>query len=440
MSKNQSKNMIGKKKLVFLLIMMMVTATVVPAISISATKQPTNVSNQNAEKHSISRTVPSYIFTHVEPILQGTGNYTIPVCMNNVGQMVGTSRGREVLWNPDGSIIDIGDSYYFGVAAINDAGQIAGTIFNYDEHEHAVVWQNGLLTYLPELPNFIYRARAKDINNAGQIVGYESGTGGIIAVIWQQGLSGWQVRNISRIDYNYSTFANGINDAGWIAGSVDVNATVWMPDGSGGYIQNNLGMFSGDRDSESVDINDNGFATGVSVYYPPGGGWVNHPFQWLPYTGTLVPMQIGGYPMRMNNNRDVVGYDHTLWPYPVAVLWHNMVRYDLNTLVVNPPLYPLTTGMDINNRGQIVGEYGSFSGSTNIRLGFRLTPVTLGDMNIDGRVNSFDIDPFILALTNPQEYSAQHDNLNPVYVGDINHDGLVNAFDIDPFIALLNGQ
>ena len=30
----------------------------------------------------------------------------------------------------------------------------------------------------------------------------------------------------------------------------------------------------------------------------------------------------------------------------------------------------------------------------------------LGDMNCDGAVNSFDIDPFVLALTNPAAYQA----------------------------------
>jgi hypothetical protein len=63
----------------------------------------------------------------------------------------------------------------------------------------------------------------------------------------------------------------------------------------------------------------------------------------------------------------------------------------------------------------------------------------LGDMNCDGVVNGFDIDPFVLALIDRAAYAAQYpdcDYLN----GDANGDGLVNAFDIDPFVALLTGM
>ena len=63
----------------------------------------------------------------------------------------------------------------------------------------------------------------------------------------------------------------------------------------------------------------------------------------------------------------------------------------------------------------------------------------IGDMNCDDLVNSFDIDPFVLALTDPAGYAAAYpacDLLN----GDINEDGLVNSFDIDPFVDLLTGD
>jgi len=61
-----------------------------------------------------------------------------------------------------------------------------------------------------------------------------------------------------------------------------------------------------------------------------------------------------------------------------------------------------------------------------------------GDLNCDGVVNPFDIDPFILALTDPAGYAAAFPaclGLN----GDANADGILNPFDIDPFIALLTG-
>ena len=60
----------------------------------------------------------------------------------------------------------------------------------------------------------------------------------------------------------------------------------------------------------------------------------------------------------------------------------------------------------------------------------------LGDLNCDGAVNTFDIDPFVLALTNPSAYTAAHPDC-PITNADANGDGDVNAFDIDPFVLLL---
>jgi len=63
---------------------------------------------------------------------------------------------------------------------------------------------------------------------------------------------------------------------------------------------------------------------------------------------------------------------------------------------------------------------------------------SVGDLNCDGLINAFDIDPFVLAMSNPTEYEQQYPNCNYM-LADINRDGQVNAFDIDPFVELLTG-
>jgi hypothetical protein len=70
---------------------------------------------------------------------------------------------------------------------------------------------------------------------------------------------------------------------------------------------------------------------------------------------------------------------------------------------------------------------------------FRVDVARPGDLNCDEVVNPFDIDPFILALTDPAGYQAAFPNCD-ILTADCNADGLVNAFDIDPFIALLTGR
>ncbi|MBL8877811.1 MAG: hypothetical protein JNG88_01725 [Phycisphaerales bacterium] len=59
-----------------------------------------------------------------------------------------------------------------------------------------------------------------------------------------------------------------------------------------------------------------------------------------------------------------------------------------------------------------------------------------GDLNCDQQINNFDIDPFVLAITNPAAYAAS----NPgclISNADCNGDGQVNNFDIDAFVDLL---
>jgi hypothetical protein len=61
-----------------------------------------------------------------------------------------------------------------------------------------------------------------------------------------------------------------------------------------------------------------------------------------------------------------------------------------------------------------------------------------GDLDCDGAVNKFDIDPFVLALTDPVAYGVAFPSCD-VMLADLKSDGLVNGLDIDPFVQLLLG-
>ena len=69
---------------------------------------------------------------------------------------------------------------------------------------------------------------------------------------------------------------------------------------------------------------------------------------------------------------------------------------------------------------------------------WRLAPVGVGDVNCDSQVNAFDIEPFLLALFDPDNYDEQYPECD-ISLADINGDGEVNAFDIEPFLELLFG-
>jgi len=59
-----------------------------------------------------------------------------------------------------------------------------------------------------------------------------------------------------------------------------------------------------------------------------------------------------------------------------------------------------------------------------------------GDMNCDGVVGFADINPFVLAMTNPDAYQQLYPNCDIMHA-DINGDGEVGFGDINPFVALL---
>ena len=66
-------------------------------------------------------------------------------------------------------------------------------------------------------------------------------------------------------------------------------------------------------------------------------------------------------------------------------------------------------------------------------------PGMVGDLNCDGTVDFGDINPFVLALTNPGVYATTYPDCD-ILNGDINGDGSVDFGDINPFVQLLTGM
>ena len=66
-----------------------------------------------------------------------------------------------------------------------------------------------------------------------------------------------------------------------------------------------------------------------------------------------------------------------------------------------------------------------------------LTSCITCDSNCDGVVNTFDIDPFVLALTDTEAYELAYPHCDLICNNDADQDGTVNLFDVDPFVACL---
>ncbi|MCG3127541.1 MAG: hypothetical protein CHACPFDD_02403 [Phycisphaerae bacterium] len=74
-----------------------------------------------------------------------------------------------------------------------------------------------------------------------------------------------------------------------------------------------------------------------------------------------------------------------------------------------------------------------YADSLPFTMYFANVACTPGDVNQDGSVNGFDVDPFVAILAgasaSPEERCA----------ADVNWDGEVNGFDIEPFVGVLTG-
>jgi hypothetical protein len=64
-------------------------------------------------------------------------------------------------------------------------------------------------------------------------------------------------------------------------------------------------------------------------------------------------------------------------------------------------------------------------------------PDGTGDLNCDGLLNFGDINPFVMALSDPDEYAALYPGC-PLVNRDINNDGQFNFGDINPFVTLFS--
>ena len=75
------------------------------------------------------------------------------------------------------------------------------------------------------------------------------------------------------------------------------------------------------------------------------------------------------------------------------------------------------------------------SDSSNHRVQ-KFRGVLAGDLNCDGQINAFDIEPFLLALFDPDEYPIRFPDCD-INLADLNGDGNIDAFDIEPFLEAL---
>jgi hypothetical protein len=326
--------------------------------------------------------------------------------INDLGVIVS---GNYIRW-PDGTLQQM-DGAMGGGADLNNANVVVGTdggLYWCEHHEvfpnrEATVWTADGGTLLVEQQLGVPAAdQAWAVNNNNQFVGVRSSTG----------LCGDQ-----------KAFYYDLNAHEY----VDLHALL-------------TGSPSGI--THAVDINDAGMVIGDGPVTFGGGAFLwsaSEGFSFFPdLPGTLPGYSI---PSSINNAGTVVGQAivNDEWR---AWIWdaRNGIR-DLNALTEGLPAnFVVEEAKAINDNGWIIarGHYGTWSPERAVVLIPLEGGAAAGDTNCDGAINAFDIEPFILALTDPNGYATQFPNCD-IRSADANGDGTVDAFDIEAFIDLLVG-
>jgi len=186
---------------------------------------PTNTTNNRIQLPVLWENGKARAFPTVDGDPDG-----IAFWINNRGQAVGDSRNctqtviHAVSWE-NGTASPLPDLGNGAIAqGINDQGQIVGTVGSSDgTTQYGALWQDGVLTDLGLLPGD-FAGEASGINNKGQVVGsnFDSKFNWSHAFIWQNGVM-TDLNTLFPASSNlFATMANKINESGQISGMATV--------------------------------------------------------------------------------------------------------------------------------------------------------------------------------------------------------------------------
>ena len=299
--------------------------------------------------------------------------------LNDAGQIAGAGPGSDNLthgfvWD-SGRVVPTGalPKHHASIAyGLNSQGQTVGTSYNIPGRGRAFLW-DGSPHRIGSLPGFPY-SEARGVNNAGQVAG-SAETGGhdrwraavAHAFLWDGG----ERTDLGTLGGPYSR-AYGINNGGVIVGKADTpvfgqtHAFAWAD----GQMQD-LGTLGG-ANSLAYRINDRDQAVGSSE---TGEGETRHAF--LITDGQMrdlgtVPGLDDSVAYDVNSAGDAVGAAASSPDAPGtrALLWRGGQAVDLNLLLPPNSGWTLDEARAINDRGQIAGT-GRFHDQARA---FLLTP------------------------------------------------------------------
>ncbi|HUB80122.1 MAG TPA: hypothetical protein VMB03_15055, partial [Bryobacteraceae bacterium] len=303
----------------------------------------------------LANTAAAQTYTAVDLGNLGQG---APAAINNSGQVAGTleTTNLHAFLYSNGTINDLGTlassgTPYSNGYGINQAGEVVGESAVGSGTYHAFLYSDGSLI---DLDSADYESAATGINSMGQIAGYAgSGPGSFFAALF----SGGQAINLGAIAGSTSCQAQGINDNGQVVGFCDLgggNSYHAFLYSRGNILD--LGTLAGQVEtlsSRANAINNRGQVVGFS----DNAGGQSHAFVYS--GGTMTDLGVlsgfsGSVATAINNLGQVVGIvipsgstaEH-------AFLYSGGTMTDLNSLVSLPGGAVLISANGINDAGQI---------------------------------------------------------------------------------------
>jgi len=287
--------------------------------------------------------------------LDGAGSADVTAHdVNARGQVVGTSatsdgRVRAALWEPDGTIVDLGPRGQDSVAVgINRRGTVAGQVIDAAGRSQAVIWKNGVPVPLGDFgrgSTTVAFTSGPTINDSDEVAGVWFRPDGMRAFRWDED------RGIVELatPEGWQSWPIAINRRGEIAGQMtgpvegEIKAVVW--DDEGAVIE--LPGF-GVPGVMAQAMNDRGDVVGVA---PTADGFL-HAF--LYRDGQMILLGTPGGPegdARAVNRRGQVVGTSSIDGFDRATLWDDGQVIDLGV----PDGQSTSVAQDINSRGQVVG-------------------------------------------------------------------------------------